>query len=217
MKYPKHDIYETMYKRYFKRGPEALFPLDMNLDGKEVLDLCGGGGRATNHALSRGANVTYVDQERDMIPRYFNHNPKVRVFDCSVEKFVWAAKTNLCVNRFDLVVCQQGINYWWRPGLIPKLVEMIKPEGRFVFNTFNTMPAEIPITKEYQHEGKFYSETSYRIKDTVHHVQSCEGYPPHMTEFKWIAPEEFNSSLLMNFSIVTEKSTKTTSIWECTK
>jgi len=234
MKYPNNWIYERLYRRYLQRDPLELFQ-ELPIYGKRVLDLCCGGGRLAFAADKEGANVWAVDEEYDMIPNQHDidyvydqtgHIPDVR-FECdTIKNFL--AKNSLIEDedKFDIVCCQQGINYWFNETVsimdfditMSALVSrVIKDGGAFVFNTFNQRPSDIPTTKIYNFDGVEYVEISYCINGVVHHVQTAKNIPPHVTKFDWIEPESFSRELSYWFSSVEETRIENTSLWKCIK
>jgi hypothetical protein len=98
----------------------------------------------------------------------------------------------------------------------------MRPGGKFIFNTFNTKPSVQPTVKEYEmtdacaEKWYKYVEVSWLDGDICRHVQIREGMEPHVTEFKWIPPEQFQAILEPWFDI--EKVTdKYTDIYTCTR
>jgi len=70
MKYPKHNVYESMYAKYLDQESLKIL-MDLageDMTGKRVMDLCGGTGICTEEALRRDAqSVILVDGETDMV------------------------------------------------------------------------------------------------------------------------------------------------------
>ena len=119
-------------------------------------------------------------------------------------------------DTFDVVTCRQAINYWFKNVSGEQISGVIKKHGKFIFNTFGNKPSETPTMREYFHQGIAYKEISYLIGDMVHHVQTAAGFPPHMTAFHWISPEEFRQKLSPYF-IIREVVDGPSSMWYCTK
>ena len=68
MKYPKYNVYENLYKRYFLKGVKYLIE-EANIEMfDKVLDICGGNGRLSKELIKLSNDVTYLDKEKDMIP-----------------------------------------------------------------------------------------------------------------------------------------------------
>jgi len=200
MKYPKHEIYEELYKRYFLKGVEYLIKnANINSDDK-IIDICGGNGRLTKELKKYSKYVYYLDQEKDMIPNDLNN---VTIFNQSVQDFV-----NSTTETFDKVFCQQAINYWLLNTNIEKFSKIIKKDGLFIFNTFANKPSPKPIVKEYEIEGINYLEISYLKNNQVIHIQVRENYKPHITEFDWISKEQYLELLSPYFDIKNIKDNK---------
>jgi len=73
------------------------------------------------------------------------------------------------------------------------------------------------MIKEYKIDAVFFVEISYLVgDDTVHHVQIREGYPPHITEFKWLSEEYIKSCLTDFFDYKIIRKNKT-DIYKCVK
>lgn len=194
-KYPKYEVYEKIYKRYFEKGVN-YFIEEANLNAKDkVLDICGGNGRLTKELKKKVNDVSYLDQEKDMIPEYLKELG-VTVYNQSIEDFV--NKTNY---KYNKVFCEQAINYWLLKIDINKFSHIIEKDGLFIFNTFSKKPTEKPMIKEYEIDGKSYIEISYLIDKKVHHVQIREGFEPHFTTFDWISEEEYKDILSPYFDV----------------
>lgn len=215
--YPKACLYEILYAKYLDRLPHDLLRLAIPsgaaqpLAGWNVLDLCGGNGRASLAALELGADrCVLVDQCLDMIPH--DLDPRIQVENISVA----AMGESLSGYRVDVAICQQAINYWFSPDAIAMLADVMSPGSVFVFNTFNTAPTYTPQVKQYEYRGRHYVETSWRVEDTVHHVQVCGGYGPHVTKFSWISPELFRTGLDPFFDVAVTNTNKT-AIYRCVR
>ena len=219
MNYPTHDKYAVLYARYLTPGRTAqMLDLCGSLEGKYVLDLCGGGGRASHEALARGAaGVLLVDESLPMCRDVAQD--RLHVLNADLESTLEVPLTTLLGNQggvpFDVAICQQAINYWFNEDLIALLRKQLKPGASFVFNTFNEPPAPFPEPKVYEFEGRRYLELSWQTsKQLVEHVQVCEGLPPHTTRFRWISPEQFKAVLEPHFMAKEIRDGKT-SIWRC--
>ena len=213
MIYPKTDDYAVLYARYFQRRPEELLALAGNIEGKKVIDICGGNGRASKAAIKIGAKeVVLVDRSLNMIPH--NLDPKIRVESTEVHNAF------LTLASFDVAICQQAVNYWLDTYTVNLLCNSLAPNGIFIFNTFHNKPTKKPMIKEYEFEGRNYAEISWlteipiwksteelsqQTKPVVHHVQVGEGLEPHTTQFAWIEPDEFDRILTPYFNIEVTK------------
>lgn len=210
-KYPLSDVYEKMYKRYFARDPKELIELANVKKSDKVIDFCGGNGRLTNILTNFSDNVYYLDQEKDMIPSNLKSN-NVTVFNMSMEQFV--ASNSI---KFDKAFCQQAINYWLKSVDIEKFANCFKTGGQFIFNAFNAKPSFSPSVKQYEINGKNFVEISYLLEhDVVQHIQICEGFEPHLTQFDYISREKFKEMLEKYFEIEIITKNKT-DIYICTR
>ena len=214
-KYPCGKDYEVMYKRFFSRPVTDLIDLVKLAPYSRVLDLCGGTGRLSLEMHKRGHHVTYIDESKDMACL-----DEIRL---SGNMFILHERAGIYLycyprdaEKYDAVFCQQAINYWFHPLEVDKIVGVINPGGYFVFNTFRDKPSTVPVVKEYDIDGRHYVEVYYSIGDKVHHVQVCEGYDVHTTEFNYISHEIFMTSLLPYFDIDLTTKDKTM-IYKCKK
>lgn len=212
MNYPDYETYEKLYARFLKRPSSELFE-KIDLSNKTVLDLCCGNGRATMAALALGAKkVVAIDSEPHMVPEYIRKHPQIEYIYASayntLSRFGW--------EKFDVIVCQQAINYWFKDVPLDYILHRLNENGVFIFNTFNTCPPVFPKVKAYCLDDRNYCEISYRVKNKVYHIQAATDLPTHATEFDWIPPEEFLSKLSPFFSCATIVK-GSTSIWQCTR
>ena len=195
MKYPHYSVYENLYKRYFNKGVKYLIDeANLNYEDK-VLDICGGNARLTRELKKICNDVSYLDQEKDMIPEDLK-NLGVKVYNTSVEKFVGTG-----CEKFTKVFCEQAINYWLLNIDINKFSDIIEHNGVFIFNTFSNAPSTKPMIKEYLLDNKNYLEISYLVGRKVCHIQVCEGLEPHFTIFDWISRDEYINLLSPYFDI----------------
>lgn len=212
MPYPPHAVYRKLYARYFKGDrTEKMVALAGDLSGKVVLDLCGGGGRLSAVALAAGAKVTLVDDSNDM-----SETVPPGITRACRRAQSWLS--SFCANdEYDVVFCQQAVNYWLDEDSAAHLGATIKPGGLFIFNTFNRKPTGVPVVKQYEHEGANFVEVSWLTGEaTVQHLQIREGAPAHSTQFKWISEEQFRELLSPHFSLC-EIRDGATSVWFCTR
>lgn len=199
MKYPKYTDYEKMYKRFFTKGVNYLIEHANLLPNDKVLDVCGGNGRLTLKLKSLVNDVSYLDQESDMIPDKLSELG-IKVYNSSVQDFV-NEYANETVNKYDKIFCEQAINYWLLDTNIEKFSKLLNKDGLFIFNTFSKKPTVKPMIKEYSIDGINYLEVSYLVNNTVEHIQIREGFTPHFTEFAWISENEFKTILSPYFEI----------------
>ena len=195
VKYPRFEVYEELYKRYFNKGVDYLVDEGNISEDDKVLDLCGGNGRLTRKLATLAKDVTYVDQERDMIPDDLE-TQGVKIINMSVQDFVDNNRV-----KFDKVFCEQAVNYWMLHIDVKKFSEIFAKNGLFIFNTFSSKPSEKPMIKEYAIDGISYLEISYLVDNKVNHVQIREGFEPHFTVFDWISEEKYKELLGEYFDI----------------
>lgn len=211
MNYLNYNDYRAIYQKYINRE-NLLGMIDLIDDykGKSFLDLCCGDGAAAREAMNRGAEEAFmVDQEIKMLADdLYPEMPGMSFWNGSVEEFICMSDGDETYHeilkelKFDIIFCRQGINYWYKPGLMGFVANMMEKDGVFIFNTFNTKPSRKASVKEYEIDGVNFTEISYLVSDcVVHHVQISEGYPPHLTEFKWVSEKEFKHGLDPYFNI----------------
>lgn len=215
MRYPTWETYSALYAKYLsKRSVKELASL-VNISDKRVADLCGGSSRLGPYALKKGAKVVVVvDQSKEMLSS-LSKRDRLISFCGSIDCFLGCFSVEFGVEGFDIVFCRQAINYWFNRESVVLLANSIRAGGFFVFNTFNAKPSRKPTIKEYEFEGHQFVEVSQLGEnDMVHHVQCRDGMSPHTTEFRWIAPEEFESLLGNFFELHVDEKGKT-SIYLC--
>ena len=207
-KYPTYYVYEDIYKRFFKRDAKELIDLGEISYSDKVLDVCGGNGRLTKRLVEMCNNVSYIDQELEMIPTYLT-TLNVKIYNTSIQEFV-----NNTIEKYNKVFCQQAINYWLLNIDINKFSNIFEKDGLFIFNTFSNKPTKKPMIKEYTIDNINYLEISYLIKNKVHHIQIREDYEPHYTVFDWIDEITIKDILSPYFNIELIKDNNT-SIYKC--
>ena len=216
MNWPDYATYQKLYGRFLKKGVERFFS-KQDPKGLEILDLCAGGGQLADYALDHGAQwVTMVDISRNMLKPDFGKNRPNRgssgcfhFVESTIEDYLKKANS-----PFDMVVCRQGANYWFKNATPEQLGKMVKPGGLFVFNTFGHRPSETPTIRSYIHAGVNYAEVSYMVGNVVHHVQTASGMQPHFNSFDWITHDEFTEKLAP-FFITEEEVDGPSSMWYC--
>lgn len=215
MKYPDHETYRALYARYHERGVADLLRLLEPLQDTSVIDLCGGDGRLTNKMLLSGVrSVLFVDAEPAMVPLTLRQHEQVQVMIKDVRSALAYAITH--DDSFDRIVCQQAVNYWLDGYTARLLACALKPGGLFVFNTFNQRPSAKPRVLQYELEGHSFTEVSWLVGATVHHLQVRDGMQPHHTAFLWLSPERLRS-LLNPYFVVNEERNGKTSLYRCEK
>lgn len=215
MEYPSHDVYATLYQRYLKpeRTQELISSVPC-LQGKTVVDLCGGGGRLSRAALAAGAaRVLLVDESA----------PMTCAVQAPIERVLARVDDDWLNSQagadWDAVFCQQAVNYWLTAHRARLLARCVREGGTFVFNTFNREPSTVPNLKQYSLQGRQFVEASWLTRDAegvkrVEHVQMCEGEPAHVTSFRWISPQEYRQWLGADFE-VHERVDGPASVWVC--
>ncbi len=212
MDYPSHETYERLYARYFQGNRTAqLVALAGPLAGKQVVDLCGGGGRLSAAVLAAGAAGSLIVDESGPMASAAPLGVTVRIRPV----FQWLqAAPDASV---EVAFCQQAVNYWLDAVCAAQLGRVMKPGGVFIFNTFNRKPPAVPVLKQYELQGRAYVEASWLSGgDWVEHVQMCEGEPPHTTRFRWISPEQFRTMLQPWFELE-ELVDGAATVWRCVR
>lgn len=203
------EQYIALYKRFLHRSPDELLLAAGPIQGKRVLDLCAGTMRASNRAKELGASyVVAIDKSSTIIPK--NHKADAVVI--TDIKDIWSTRLALFSQSFDLIVCQQGINYWFNDRNIESISKLLNYNGHFVFNTFNTRPNKTPQIKQYDNE---FTEVIQLVDDTVYHLQMREGYIPHFTSFKWLAGDDIENIVNTHFKDVNSIVDNGTTIYIC--
>jgi len=209
--------YELLYRRFLKRGPEQLFQYAKYCDHMEVLDLCAGPtARASIWALQHNARrVVAVDES----PRILNEFPytEKQGFDAQyIDIRTYLRFAVAKSQRFDIILCQQGINYWFNQDDLLRVSYLLKGNGVFVFNTFNDAPDEnVPLIKEYHLDNNDYKEVSLLLGRTIMHAQIVKDVIQHFTNFMWILPDEIFSVLYRCFKRVERIRDGHTDIYIC--
>lgn len=235
MNYPNKDRYQSLYARYVSgvagRPVEEMLSLAGDLRGKRVLDLCGGAGELAIAAKQAGASESLlVDQSESMFDETELNHRGVKCHVLEVEHWLRIPKL---LKPFDVVFCRQAVNYWLNATTAESLVcrgnDNIGTGGKFIFNTFNTAPPKAPTAKCYEllngvvspiddepYDGPVFVEVSWLVDDVVHHVQCREGYAPHVTQFRWISPDEFREILSPWFDVDVQTHGRT-DMYVCTR
>lgn len=157
-----------------------------------LLDLCGGTGIVSKALL--------VPQPFDSSP-----HPRVTLLDLNPRAGEWAeaqekagrfrqvpGKANdadlyFAPESFGVVVCRQAMGYLNLNKVMPAVATLLKPGGRFVFNTFMD-PGQKPLGfKKYRMNDRQFVEAHLAVFDRVIHLQAK--MPPHsgidVTLFKY--------------------------------
>jgi SAM-dependent methyltransferase len=206
--YCHKELYGALYTSYLQSDPNELLDAagitKENWNHLHVLDLCGGNGRLALAAKKRGAKVRMVDADNNMCdPIELGKqgiDTRFKRVEVALQELLWMTHPPL----FDVVFCQQAINYWLTPSTVKDVKDNMYPEGVFVFNTFNTIPSTVPTFREKNMGDHKEYEAFYLVASDsmVHHVQMREGYVPHKTSFRWISPDEFEQMLNPHFKVL---------------
>jgi SAM-dependent methyltransferase len=203
--------YNKLYAKYL-RGNRTKEMVDLagSLKGKRILDLCCGGCRLSREVLKRGPkSVCAVDESLTIldpiVPYRIPSDEPINKICMTVDD----ALTEL-TSTFNVIFCQQGVNYWFQAEHAELIKRALAPKGVFIFNTFNKRPPTRITSKSYIFNKRSFMEVAWMVKDTVKHVQIAEGMDPHFTEFRWIRPEEFKIAFRdagLDVGVITEGST----------
>lgn len=206
------EEYLKLYERFLSRPVDDLLLVSGDLNGKRVLDLCAGTLRASNRAKELGAEfVVALDKSNKIIPKTHKADRVIicDVFDMEEDPEIWK------LAPFDLIVCQQAINYLFNYVLFESITKLLSKNGTLVFNTFNKKPSTIPEVREYELGGDKLIETIQLVGDVVYHQQMRTGYRPHCTSFYWFEPEYISEVLSHYFTKVNNIMEGNTSIYVC--
>jgi len=209
-----HEQYTKLFPDFLARSPKPLVEAARPTsppDNPEVLDLCCGNGRLGVWVLEHVARstVTFVDSAMDTA--VVDHMNAIRNKHNGHDGGGYAhyalsgAEEYLAIRYYsdvDAIFCQQAINYWFSAEGAEMVAETLKPNGVFVFNTFNTPPDEQPTVCTYSPtDGRSYlmnddiTAVTYRIGDLVYTTRHRPGVPPMTQCFDWISREQFASWL----------------------
>lgn len=190
------ERYEQLYARYLEKPGRLIAAADLNgFKNMRLLDLCSGSGALIRTAIKLGVNPHNIIAVEESKAMNLTMPADVRTYTAPVTRLMTFDHIEELCDPFDLITCRQAVNYWWHIEIVERVVGLLRKGGRFVFNTFNTKPAEVPQTKQYIHDGHQFAEIAYCIENTVHHVQAREGMPMHLTTFMWLDPYRFKGDL----------------------
>jgi SAM-dependent methyltransferase len=116
---------------------------------------------------------------------------------------------------FDLVVCRQAIGYLDIYKTAYAVANVLRPGGRFVFNTFQKPKFS---AKHYQYRGRRFFEASAYVGRTVFHVQALlkPVFGIDVTRFRWHREHDLDHALAPYFEI-TKSSTEKSLYYVCTR
>lgn len=230
--------YRELYARWLT-DPGKLLDLGGLKPEDHVIDLCGGTGFVAREAVERGARVAIVvdlrprmedvDDARMMPPIWGKAEDVDVLLDNHIDNLhdlIHQHNPDLppgcppgcrCKRvrpgTFDLVVCRQAINYLDLDKVAAAVHRVLKPGGRFVFNTFGKPRW---TARTYLHGGKRFFEVAGFWRDHVVHVQAAPSIGLDVTKFRWHKPEEIKRAM-GGYFLVKETLQKNSAYYLCTK
>jgi SAM-dependent methyltransferase len=179
--------YDALYAAWLTEPTKLLDLADFKA-GDRVLDLCGGTGLVSHAALLRGAlDVTLLD----IAPRAAHLGHLWPIFQ-EREGRAEAADRLLPHDYFDIAVCRQAIGYLDVRRTAQAVHKVLRPGGRFVFNTFERPRWGL---KTYKLNGTRYVEASGYLRRMVLHVQAGLGVGLDVTKFHWHSQHALHEAL----------------------
>jgi ubiquinone/menaquinone biosynthesis C-methylase UbiE len=209
------EVYNVLYAKYLQGNRvKEMVDLAGDIRGKNVLDLCCGNGRLSKEVLKRKPNYLYaIDESVHML----DYPANKMHFNVRIE-LITAQKCLMTLSQsFDVIFCQQAINYWFDKEMPFYIHKALSNDGVFIFNTFNKKPSVKPVTKKYEISKRSYIEVFWLVKNKVKHIQIAQGMDPHFTEFQWISPNEFRDSFTRHGFNIEIISNNATDIYVCKK
>jgi len=199
------DRYDDIYAPWLARESNLL-KLSGYRPGDAFLDLCGGSGGVAKEAIKM-ASYGEVDL-LDLNPRC--DNKFVRCHKGRAED----AYQIFNPGQFDVVICRQGLGYLQLEPTCYAMAQIIKPGGKFVFNTFKK-PTRFGV-KNYQFDGCVYDEVHLYLFGRIIHLQHKQDNASDVTMFRYHSPEEILDAVSpwFNVELVTSKSSLR---WVCTR
>ena len=203
------EKYDDLYEPWL-REPDTLLRFGSYKPGERLLDLCGGTGAVSRAALHIGegdgvkhSDITLVDI-----------NPRCK--DTRVLQIPAKAENvgELQPKSFDLVVCRQAMGYLDPAKVFSAVSTILKPGGRFVFNTFSR-PGWFR-RKTYSHNGVWYLEVSFVIWRRIIHLQYKAGSGWDISIFKY-HDSDFLTRLLTPWFHIEVQSHGRGLHWLCTR
>lgn len=230
------DAYAMLYERWLD-SPGKLLDIAGLRPGERVIDLCGGTGIVAKEAVKRGAKTAFVvdlnpgrvyddgaPDDMRIIPPFWGRAEDVdELLRSHVDGL--HGLTNGCLGDvcrckrltldFDLAVCRQAIGYVNIKQTARAVSNILRPGGRFVFNTFKKPKFAL---KSYVYRRRRFFEASGYIGKTVYHVQALLRplVGVDVTKFAWHTEDELDEALRPYFAISKSSSEKTL-YYVCTK
>lgn len=170
-------LYEELYARWLWHEDGLLDRAQMKA-GDKVLDLCGGTGVISRQALDLGALEVVL---LDLAPRAFHLKHLYPLF-CQRRGRAEEVATLFPKHYFDIIVCRQAIGYLDPEQVAQGVFQVLRPGGRFVFNTFKRPRW---LAKTYRMGGTRFFEAAGYLGDHVVHLQAGWGLGIDVTKFRW--------------------------------
>jgi ubiquinone/menaquinone biosynthesis C-methylase UbiE len=217
------DKYFTIYAPWLQQSGELLDLVGYE-PGQKLLDLCGGTGAVSIAAHFRDH---HLDGGWPSDITLFDLNPRI---DHPGIKKVKGKAEDLAIHfprdTFDLIVCRQAVGYL-NPSLVfPAVARVLKPGGKFVFNSFIHPLEKLPREKFqpkpyswkfYKHDGGQYVEFYYFWRGHIVHLQWRVGTGWDVTHFRFHDPQDIRRILcLAGFEVLLEEHGRGLR-WTCTK
>lgn len=130
------NSYDRLYLPWLE-NPGKLLDLAGYKQGDTLLDLAGGTGIISREAARRCNNVGCIGSISllDPNPRVPD-GPYLHKWINETQGYAESVETYYPASKFDVVVCRQAIGYINMVYAIPGIHQVLKPGGRFVFNSF---------------------------------------------------------------------------------
>ena len=186
------DSYNDIYAPWLAK-PGELLALGDYKPGETLLDLCGGTGAVTKAALALGASTASIT--------LLDLNPRITMLGVAVYKSRAEDLGRYAWEYFDLVVCRQAMGYLDPHRVFPAVATVLKPGGRFVFNTFQK--PERYGWKQKSFEGHRFAEAHATFGKTVWHIQVRLGLIPRfdLSTFRYWSEEDLLPLLTADFKV----------------
>ncbi|MCM1544529.1 MAG: class I SAM-dependent methyltransferase [Ruminococcus sp.] len=156
------DIYpEVFYEHIAERG--------LCLKNQTVLDLGTGTGVLPRNMYHYGADWTGIDISENQIIQAKKlagaNNQKIQFLAVSVEQAAFPEST------FDVITACQCFGYFDHNQVMPKLAEMLKPDGRFLILYMAWLPFEDEIAKASEDLVLSYNPDWTGAKETMRKIE----------------------------------------------